>query len=140
MRYFTINVPVPLSCSAKVGPLRLSSDSLALLASRLGAVPRHEAVISPVKVNLAAGELSRWLPADYSLVSRSSCLSPAELDAGETWTMTHPTPSHPTSQSSKKPRLECKEQRRGEVRVKREIRWTTTIPARVSSKCFCYGH
>ncbi len=66
-----------------------------LLASLLGAVPRHEAVISPVRANLAAGELRRWLPADYSLVLRSSWPSPAEHDAGEKWTMT-PTPSLPS--------------------------------------------
>lgn len=58
-----------------------------LLASLLGAMPRHEAVISPVRVNLAAGELSRWLPVDYSLVLCSSWLSPAEHDAGKKWTM-----------------------------------------------------
>ena len=68
--------------------------------------PRHRAVISPVRVNLAAGELSRWLPADYSLVLRSSWPSPAEHDAGEKWTTT-PRPSTSTSTpSSSKSMLE----------------------------------
>lgn len=74
--------------------MRPSSYTHMLLASPLGAVPRHEAVISPVKVNLAAGELSRWVPADYSLVLCSSWLSPAAHDAGGKWTT---TPSPPTS-------------------------------------------
>lgn len=72
------------------GPTGLSCGTHVPLASPLGAVPRHEAVISPVRVNLAAGELSRWLPADYSLVLCSSWLSPAEHDAGEKWTMDKP--------------------------------------------------
>lgn len=46
-------------------------------------LPRDEAVISPVRVNLEAGELSQWLPADYSLVSRSSWLSPRKIHGGE---------------------------------------------------------
>lgn len=66
------------SCEARAAA-RACFSSLSLL----GALPRHEAVISPVRVNLAAGELSRWLPADYSLVLRSSWLSPAEHDGEE---------------------------------------------------------
>lgn len=67
--------------------MRLSCYTHALLAPLSGAMPRHEAVISPVRVNLAASELSWWLPADYSLVLCSSWLSPAEHDAEEKWTM-----------------------------------------------------
>lgn len=93
MRCFTINHLVLPGCSAEVGPTGLSCYTHMLLASLSGAVPRHKAVISPVRVNLAAGELSRWLPADYSLVLRSSWPSPAEHDAGEKWTMTPPPPS-----------------------------------------------
>lgn len=91
-----------------------------LLASLSGAVPRHEAVISPVRVNLAAGELSRWLPADYSLVLRSSWLSPAEHDAGEKWTM---TPSHRPASSKSVQEKVCEGgqgQRETEERVERE--------------------
>lgn len=90
MRYFTINHLVLLSCSAEIGPTRLSCYTHTILAPLSGAVPRHEAVISLVRVNLAAGELSRWLPADYSLALRSSWLSPAEHDADEKWTSTSP--------------------------------------------------
>lgn len=66
------------SCEARAA-VHACFSSLSLL----GALPRHEAVISPVRVNLASGELSRWLPADYSLVLRSSWLSPAEHDGEE---------------------------------------------------------
>ncbi|KAM7368795.1 hypothetical protein PAMP_013102 [Pampus punctatissimus] len=45
---------VPPSYSAEVDPARLSCYTHMLLASLSGAVPRHEAVISPVTVNLVA--------------------------------------------------------------------------------------
>lgn len=65
------------------GEARSRDTCAPLVALRWVPLPRHEAVISPVRVNLAAGELSRWLPADYSLVSRSSWLSPRKKHGGE---------------------------------------------------------
>lgn len=62
---------------------RVGDTCAPLVALRWVPLPHHEAVISPVRVNLAAGELSRWLPADYSLVSRSSWLSPRKKHGGE---------------------------------------------------------
>lgn len=92
MRYYNINHP--LSYRAGVHLMRLSCWDHMLLASLLGAMLRHEAVISPVTVNLQGGELSQWLPADYSLILRSSWLSPAEYVAGEKWTMATRAFSH----------------------------------------------
>lgn len=115
MRCFTINRRVLVSCSAEIGPARLSCYTHAIPAPLSGAVPRHKAVISLVRVNLAAGELSRWLPADYSLALRSSWLSPAEHDADEKWT----SPPHTSvwGQSRKKPvKAEGKETEKESIR------------------------
>lgn len=118
-----------------------------LLASLSGAVPRHEAVISPVRVNLAAGELSRWLPADYSLVLRSSWPSPAVHDAGEKWTMTPHThthtPPHPSKFQVNAGESLCCKGVRGRERLKKEQRKrgrtgrrACNTLARVSWTCF----
>lgn len=72
-----------------------------LAGATLDAASRHEVAISPVRVNLVAGVLSWWLPADYNPVLRSSWLSPAEHDAGEKWTMSRsPSPAPPCTGSS----------------------------------------
>lgn len=71
-----------MQVALRVGRGRVGGTCAPLVALRWVPLPRHEAVISPVRVNLAAGELSRWLPADYSLVSRSSWLSPRKKHGG----------------------------------------------------------